>query len=132
MKEFTNEIPYNYNSSKQPEIANVKLKDFISPNSQFEFFEITFSVCIDFYLTTDPLIAFLKYRKEGLNPVIHFISNDLSEDAYIRDINYIDIQLRSNLLQILNSAGKQIKYPIIFNGNTYFQYLFFIRNSKYK
>ncbi len=121
----------NYNSNKQPELVNIKFKEFISPNSQFEYFEITFSVCIDFYLTTDPLIAFLKYRKEGLNPVIHLISNEINEDSYIRDVNYIDLHLRSNFLHILNSAGKQIKYPIIYNGNTYFQYLFFMRNSKY-
>ena len=98
--------------------------------SASDYIEINISTCVDFYLTSDPLMAFLKYRKEGLNPVLHLISCENNEEAYLKDINYIDFQLRSNFLYLLISESKSIKFPIISNGITYIQYLFFIRNTK--
>lgn len=131
-KEKENIIIDVNNSSKnqQNELLLSKQKESTTANSSFEIVDINFSICIDFYLTTDPLMAFLKYRKEGLYPVIHLLSSDITEDAYVRDTTYIDFQLRSNLLYLLNSSGKSIKYPVAFNGNVYLQYLFFLRNSK--
>jgi len=120
------------NNSGKQELLLSKKDNNATSTSSYEIVDISFSVCIDFYLTNDPLMAFLKYRKEGMNPVFHLLSSEITDEAYMQDINYADFQMRSSLLHILSNAGKNVKHPIIFNGITYMPSLFFFRNSNFK
>lgn len=108
-------------------------KDTITNSNVFDtitFPLMTYTLGVEFYLSSDILKAVLFTKKSNSNFVIHSYTLTNTNYAFVKDhIYFLDYYLRTNYNHILNTNYKKIKFPIVTNGSLYIPHLLFIRTG---
>ena len=113
-------ISYNTNSFT---------KSFLFEQIQYPFHNISAIKHFTFFLTSDLPKVFLFLSKSSLSDYIfHYFTYILNKNAFFHDMFFYELFLRTNIVKHLKS--KNIKYPIILNGNVFIPNLVFFRSEE--
>lgn len=104
-------------------------RSFLLEQIQYPFHSISAIKHFTFFLTSDLPKVFLFLSKTSVSEhIFHYFTYILNKNAFFHDMFFYELFLRTNIIKHLKS--KNVKYPIILNGNVFIPNLVFFRSEE--
>ena len=133
---FSTDLHQDTNTNNNNQTTNISsfntnsfTKSFQFEQIQYPFHNISTIKHFTFFLASDLPKVFLFLSKSSSSEYIfHYFTYILNKNAFFHDMFFYELLLRTNIIKHLKN--KNIKYPIILNGNVFIPNLVFFRSEE--